>query len=102
MLLFNTVAAIFYSERDIPVEHGVLGVMSELGELAKEILVMTDYGSRTPKDNNKLKIELGDVFFSVIILANKLGVDLNESLDIVLEKYEQRLLRRGSPGSGNN
>ena len=89
------------NELDSPIEYRTLDVMSEIGELAKEILKMTDYGRSSPQNNKKVKIELGDVFFSIITLANKLDVDLNEALDIVLEKYEKRLLK-GSPGSEND
>lgn len=85
---------------DSPVEHRTLDLVSEVGEVAKEILKMSDYGSRTPEFREELKNELGDVLFALNILANKLDVDLDEALDEVLEKYEKRLTK-GSVGSEN-
>jgi len=86
---------------DSPIEHRTLDIMAELGELSKEILKVTNYGRTSFRGNEKVKVELGDVFFSIITLANKLDIDLSEALDIVLKKYEKRLIK-GSPGSEND
>lgn len=83
---------------DSPVEHRTLDLVSEVGEVAKEVLKMSDYGSKEPKFKEELKSELGDVLFALNVLANKLDVDLDEALDEVLEKYEKRL-KKGSIGS---
>ncbi|MBI2673209.1 MazG-like family protein [Candidatus Woesearchaeota archaeon] len=82
-------------------EHRVLDAMSELGEVAKEILKMSDYGKKPTKYREELKSELGDLFYSLITIANSFNVDLEEALEIVLAKYEKRL-KKGSAGSEND
>ena len=84
-----------------PPEHRVLDAMSELGEVAKEILKMSDYGRRPLRYREEIKLELGDLVYSVITIANSFGVDLGGALDAVLEKYEKRL-KKGSAGSEND
>ena len=84
-----------------PAEHRVLDTMSELGEVAKEILEMSDYGRKPIKYREELKSELGDLLYSVITIANSFDVDLEEALNIVLEKYE-KTLKKGSAGSEND
>ncbi|MCX8147507.1 MAG: nucleotide pyrophosphohydrolase [Candidatus Woesearchaeota archaeon] len=88
-----------------PIEHRVLDTISELGEVAKEILKMSDYGRKPielkKESMEKLKPELGDLLFSVITLANSLNIDLEDALDIALKKYEKRL-KKGSAGSEND
>jgi NTP pyrophosphatase (non-canonical NTP hydrolase) len=80
------------------VESRMLDLVSEVGEVSKEILLANDYGKTTLEKNNNIESELGDVFFSLIVLSNTLDVDLEKVLDMVLEKYEKRLIN-GSIGS---
>lgn len=84
-----------------PVEHRVLDTMSELGEVAKEVLKMSHYGRQPVEYREELKSELGDVLFSLITIANTFDVDLEDALQHVLEKYEKRL-KKGSAGSEND
>ena len=81
-----------------PPEYRVLDTLSELGEVAKEVLKMSDYGRRKLKFRDEIKSELGDVFYSLITIANSFNVNLEEALNNALEKYEKRL-KRGSAGS---
>jgi len=83
---------------DSPAEHRVLDTMSELGEVAKEILKMSDYGRKPIKYREELKSELGDVLYSLITIANTIDIDLEDALRQVLEKYKKRL-KKGSAGS---
>ena len=76
--------------------------MSELGELSKEILLSSDYGNKKIELNGKIKLELGDVLFSFITMANSFDVDLDDCLNQVLEKYQERINRGSSPGSIND
>ena len=84
-----------------PIEHRVLDTMSELGEVAKEILKMGDYGRKPLKYWEELKYELSDLLYSIIIIANSFDIDLEEALNTVLEKYKKRL-NKGSAGSEND
>lgn len=83
---------------DSPPEFRVLDLVSEIGEVSKEILKMTNYGTKPLQKNNQVELELGDVLYSLITLANKLDINLEEALDLVLEKYQKRL-EKGSAGS---
>jgi len=84
-----------------PVEHRVLDTMAELGEVAKEILKMSDYGRRPTKYREQLKSELGDLFYSVITIANSFDIDLEDALNMAFEKYKKRL-EKGSADSEND
>lgn len=79
-------------------EISALDVLSELGEVSKEIIKSTNYGSKQFKKTENLSAELGDLLFSIITLANSLNISLEESLKFVLEKYEIRL-GKGTAGS---
>ena len=84
-----------------PAEHRVLDTMSELGEVAKEILKMSDYGRKPVEYREEIKSELGDVLYSLITIANTFDIDLEDALKQVIEKYEKRL-KKGSAGSEND
>jgi NTP pyrophosphatase (non-canonical NTP hydrolase) len=78
----------------------LLDLVSEVGELSKEVLEATTYG-RTPFcPPDGWTGELGDVFFSLTCLANSAGVDLEAALGEALSKYRQRLALGDDPRSG--
>ncbi|GGA25793.1 nucleotide pyrophosphohydrolase [Psychrobacillus lasiicapitis] len=63
----------------------------ELGELSRE--VQHKYGAKKKKHTEvekELAEELGDFFFVLICLANAEGIDLQETLQNVLHKYNTR------------
>ena len=76
---------------EIEVPYRMLDLVSELGEVAKEVLKSSHYGITRFLPENKWEDELGDLFFSLICLANSTGVNLEEALNNVLQKYENRL-----------
>jgi len=94
---------IFCKENNLesPVEHRVLDTMSELGEVAKEILKMSNYGRKPIEYKTELKSELGDVLYSLITVANTFDIDLEDALNQVIDKYKRRLVK-GSAGSEND
>ena len=73
------------------VESRFLDIMSEVGELSKEILLSSDYGNKKIELNDKIRLELGDVLFSFVPMANSFDVDLDKCLNQVLEKYQERI-----------
>lgn len=75
-----------------------LDLVSEVGEVAKEILKSTNYGKEEEQYRPEIKSEIGDVLYSFIALANHYQINLEEALEIVLVKYEKRL-KKGSVGS---
>ncbi len=77
-----------------------IDLVSEIGELGKEILKGNDYGKKDFRKSDNIESEIGDVFFSLICVANGLNINLEDSLEIVLEKYDKRFLNKGDIGSG--
>ena len=75
-----------------------LDLVSELGELSKEILLQSDYGKKTIDHSARLEEEVGDTIFSLIALSNSLDIDMEAALVKVLKKYELRA-HNGSIGS---
>ena len=76
-----------------------LDLLSELGEVAKELLKATDYGKHAPNKNPALADELGDLLYSLCELATAVNVDLDQALTAALAKYEARWQEKGHPGS---
>lgn len=99
---FSRVVARFVADHrlEAPVSARALDLVSEVGEVAKEILKGSAYGRRRFDPPATWPDELGDCFFSLICLANGTGVDLEQALDRTLEKYRQRLIRTTDAGSG--
>jgi len=77
----------------------ILDLVSEVGELAKEMLKASDYGKSKPECRESLKDELGDVLYVLIKFANYYKIDLSEALEDVLKKYDSRSVKTGQPGS---
>ena len=81
-----------------PATHA-LDLVSEIGEVAKEVLLASDYGRRAPEFGPQLAGELGDALYSLLALAEACGVDADRVLTAALVKYEHRLSERGEAGS---
>lgn len=63
----------------------------EVGELARE--VNHHYGEKQKKESEAdkaLEEEIGDVLFVLISLSNSLDIDLSESFDQVMNKFNKR------------
>ena len=80
-------------------EISALDLVSEVGEIAKEILKSSNYGKRPSQQREEMKAEIGDAFYSLINLANTHKIDLEEALNLAFKKYEERLRKRGAVGS---
>jgi threonine synthase len=87
-----------YRLRHDPSVHA-LDLVSEVGEVAKEVLLATDYGQREPEFRSELTDELGDAFYSLLALTNACDVDADSALNTALKKYEHRLAERGTASS---
>ena len=81
------------------IEVRFIDLSSEIGELGKEILEGTNYGTRKFEKTDNLESEFGDVLFSLVCVANCAGVDLGHALKKVLKKYEARFNAKGHIGS---
>ena len=74
-----------------PPMHNLARLVEEVGELAREL--NHRYGSKTKKHDEPeqdLAMEMADVLFALLVLANEQGIDLAGALDQVLEKYRER------------
>ena len=63
----------------------------EVGELAREL--NHQFGKKTKKPDEpegEVALELGDVLFVVVVLANQLGIDLEDAAARTLAKYRVR------------
>jgi len=66
-------------------------LVEEVGELAREL--NHRFGAKTKKPGEPeqdLALELADVLFVLLVLANEQRIDLSEALERVLEKYRIR------------
>ncbi len=60
----------------------------EVGELARELNHRFGDKPKKPEEvEGSLALELGDILYVVVCLANSLDIDLNEALTRVMEKY---------------
>ena len=76
----------------------MLDLASEVGELAKEVLKSTAYGTKPFTPTASLEEELGDCLFSLLCLSQCLGLEGEAALGKALEKYEKRFAERGTIG----
>jgi NTP pyrophosphatase (non-canonical NTP hydrolase) len=65
-------------------------VTEEVGELAREINDREGHKKKRTPDNTSLELELGDVLYSLVCIANYYHVDLNRAFKATLNKYTQR------------
>ena len=73
-------------------------LIEEVGELAREM--NHRFGHKTKKTEEPqqdLALELSDVLFVLLVIANEQGIDLDEALEQVLEKYRTRDSERWAP-----
>lgn len=73
-------------------------LIEEVGELAREM--NHRFGHKTKRGDEPgqdLAIELADVLFVLLVIANEQGVDLDDALQRVLEKYRRRDSDRWTP-----
>lgn len=83
----------------MPVSARLMDIASEMGELAKEYLHCTNYGSSDFEINEDFKLELGDVLYSLLSLASEVNLDAKDCLTRVIQKYQARIDKKKSMGS---
>ena len=73
-------------------------LMEEVGELSREI--NHRFGSkpkRTDEAPAELELEIADILFVLVSLANQQGIDLERAFARVMDKYEERDGERWTP-----
>lgn len=68
----------------------IIDLASEVGELSKEFLKGTNYGSKEFEKTEDWDTEISDALFSLICVANQTQTNLEICLKQVLDKYEKR------------
>ncbi len=86
--------------KPMPVYARLLDIQSEIGELAKEYLEGSKYGTSDFLKNEDFEMEFGDVLYSLLSLANEVNIDANKALDKIIKKYQDRIDKKNSMGSG--
>ena len=75
-------------------------LMEEVGELSREI--NHRFGSKPKRADEapaELELEIADVLFVLVSLANQQGIDLEAAFDRAMAKYEERDRDRWTPRS---
>ena len=79
-------------------ETRMLDLVSEVGELSKELLKASDYRNQPVALTDTMEEELGDCLFSLLCLSEALGADAQKAFNGVLEKYQRRFAETGQIG----
>ena len=69
-------------------------VVEETGELAREIIDREGYKKKRNPDEANLGLEVADLLFSLVCIANYYHIDLDEAFKAALSKYTQRDTQR--------
>ncbi|MCY3410117.1 MAG: hypothetical protein INQ03_00640 [Candidatus Heimdallarchaeota archaeon] len=71
-------------------------ILEELGEVSKELIKLQKLSGRfnPNKNTSALSIELGDVLYGLISLANSYEIDLQTSLENTITKFRNRKKNR--------
>lgn len=83
----------------MPIQARLLDIQSELGELSKEYLKNSKYGTKDFKLSNEFELEFGDVLYSLLSLACELNLNSEQALDKIIEKYKSRIKQNNNMGS---
>ena len=86
--------------KEMSISARLMDIGSELGELEKEYLKCTKYGSKEFEISKDFIMEYGDVMYSLLSLANELKIDANGAVSIAIEKYQKRINEKNTMGSG--
>ena len=81
-----------------------IDLVSEVGELGKEILKTVDYGKKSVisgrhEYSDNAKMEMGDCIFAPLALCCGMRIDAREALETALAKYDERFSTGGGISS---
>ena len=82
------------------IEHGVLGVSTEAGEMLNNLKRAKFYGNNV--DIRNLKEEIGDVFWYIAILCDELNVSMEELMEQNIKKLKLRYPTKFSKDASDN
>ena len=81
-------------------EFRYIDLVSEIGELGKEILKGSDYETREYTNTADVESEIGDCLFSLLALCCGLDIEASKALESALNKYATRFDEKGKIDSG--
>ena len=86
----------FQDEHDmrLSAELAALDLGTEVGELMKELLLASDYGTQPSRPRENLTAELGDVCYTLLSVALAVDIDLEQALASRLESFRCRFAGR--------
>jgi len=87
---------------NVDLQTRMLDLVAELGELSKEALKGTHYGRKAWRSTPNWSPELGEVFFSLICIANMTGVDLDLCLAQTMANYDAAAPSAARSAAGAN
>lgn len=70
------------------ITHAIMGLSSEVGELASDIKSWKFYGTMMKKEN--MKKEIGDILWYLSLAAYAVGITLEEAATINIDKLAKR------------
>lgn len=88
-------------KKPMPIYARILDTQSELGELAKEYLKNSKYGTENFVLTKDFEMEYGDVLYCFLSLANEIDINADECLDMAIQKYQKRIKNSQTMGSGD-
>lgn len=62
----------------------------------RNFMKKTNYGKQDFIKTENLDLEIGDILFSLIYIANSLNISLSKSLISAIEKYDNRFIQKGT------
>ncbi len=77
-----------------------IDLVSEIGELGKELLKSSNYGAEQFFATHSTVEEIGDCLFSLLALCSTLGIDGEQALKGAISKYQKRFDEKGEISSG--
>lgn len=97
-------ATAVYPAMGMNYSYPALGLVGEAGEVAEKIkkVIRDQDGVLTDENKTEIAKELGDVLWYIAIMANEMGVTLQEVAEQNLEKLMSRKERGVLGGSGDN
>jgi len=72
-----------------------IDLVSEVGELGKEIIQGSNYGKNCYAKTKRTQDEIGDCLFSLFALCCSLDINAEEALKNSMLKYEKRFEEKG-------
>lgn len=76
-------------------EQVFMGMTKDVGDLSKLLMIKGGYrGDYNEETKKALEHELSDVLYCVLVLADKLGIDLEKSFSRTMDELEEKIRKQ--------